>query len=242
MAMNPHHQELLKLIQAKAGKPTQHTFSDSYLGNPHPRYAINAPTLRAIGQGWMKAHREMPAKLFVPVLTSLIEGESATEKFMAGVLLDYATPDQRQFKPAVFGAWLEHLIGWAEVDVVCTGKYTLTEIPGQWQAWKPLLLKFAKSKNIQTRRASLVLLCSPLSRKVNAELVTVALENIDRLKGEKDILITKAISWLLRTMVKHYREAVEEYLGENAESLPRIAVRETMVKLKTGRKTSRKAV
>jgi len=57
MAMNPHHQELLKLIQAKAGKATQHTFSDSYLGNTHPRYAINAPTLRAIGQGWMHTGR-----------------------------------------------------------------------------------------------------------------------------------------------------------------------------------------
>jgi len=238
--MNPHHKTLLDLIRSRSGKPTQHTFLDSYLGNSHPRYPINAPTLRAIAQDWMRGHRDMPAATLVPVLTSLIEGESGTEKTMAGVLLDYATPDQRQFKPALFDAWLEHLEGWAEVDALCTGKYSLREVPAQWKAWKPLLQKFAKSKNIQKRRASLVLLCSPLSTVTDPNLVTVALENIDRLKGEKEILITKAISWLLRTMVKHYREAVEEYLDENVDSLPRIAVRETRVKLKTGKKTNRK--
>ncbi|MBL0741082.1 DNA alkylation repair protein [Chryseolinea lacunae] len=240
MAMNPHHKEILDQIRQRSGTPTQHTFLNNYLGNEHPRFPINAPTLRALAREWMKAHRELSAKALVAVLTGLIEGESGTEKSMAGILLDYATPDQRQFPPKVFGSWLEHLVGWAEVDSLCTGKYTLTEVPAQWETWKPLLLKFAKSKNIQTRRASLVLLCSPLSRAVDGDLVTVALQNIDRLKGEKEILITKAISWLMRSMVKHHRKPLEKYLKDNIDSLPKIAVRETLMKLKTGKKTSGK--
>jgi hypothetical protein len=38
-------------------------------------------------------------------------------------------------------------------------------------------------------------------------------------------------------MIKHYRESVASYLEENEGTLPKIAVRETMVKLKTGKKT-----
>ncbi|MBK7651308.1 MAG: DNA alkylation repair protein [Flammeovirgaceae bacterium] len=100
----------------------------------------------------------------------------------------------------------------------------------------PFLIKFSKSKNIQKRRASLVLLCVPLRKPDNEELAEVALQNIERLKGEKEILITKAISWVLRSMIKHYHKRVSTYLTENKTTLPAIAVRETMMKLKTGRK------
>jgi 3-methyladenine DNA glycosylase AlkD len=52
-------------------------------------------------------------------------------------------------------------------------------------------------------------------------------------------MITKAISWVLRSLVKHHRSEVENYLDTHEESLPRIAVREVRVKLDTGRKTQR---
>jgi hypothetical protein len=41
-------------------------------------------------------------------------------------------------------------------------------------------------------------------------------------------------------MIKYHRKALEAYLKKNAESLPKIAVRETLVKLKTGKKTKSK--
>jgi 3-methyladenine DNA glycosylase AlkD len=68
-------------------------------------------------------------------------------------------------------------------------------------------------------------------------LAQVAFKNVDRLKHEKEILITKAISWVLRSMVKHYRKPLQTYLKENADTLPKIALRETMTKLRTGKKT-----
>jgi 3-methyladenine DNA glycosylase AlkD len=237
---NVHHAEILTLIKKNSGSPTQHTFSDSYLGNDHPRYPINAPRLRSIAKDWMRKNRELSASEFSKLLTSLIEGESATEKSMAGILLDYSTSNQRNFKPALFDKWLDHLIGWAEVDAVCTGAYTITAIPNDVKEWKPLLIKFSKSKNIQKRRASIVLLCSPLSRERNEALAAVALTNIDRLKHEKEVLITKAISWILRSMIRHHKQLVASYVAENMDTLPKIAIRETLIKLKTGKKTSTK--
>jgi 3-methyladenine DNA glycosylase AlkD len=236
--MNAYHQEVLSLIKEKSGVATQHTFLDSYLGNEHPRFAINAPTLRAIAKDWMRAHKDMTPKQFAAMLTSMAAGQSGTEKVMVGILLDNATKDQKQFDPKLFDKWLNHLVGWAEVDSVCTGKYCNTEIPENIAVWQKILTGFAKSKNINKRRASIVFLCSPLSHFDDGKLADIALANVDRLKGEKEIIITRAISWVLRSMVKHHRKALEKYLKENEKSLPSIAVRETKIKLKTGKKTS----
>jgi len=237
---NKHHQTLLKLIQSNAGKGTQHTFLDSYLGNTNPRYAINAPTLRRLARQWMKDHQDLSVSEFARLLTSLIEGKSSTEKCLAGVLLDYSSEAQRKFDPKLFDRWLDHLEGWAEVDTVCTGDYTITEIPENWRVWKKLLVQLSKSKNVNKQRASLVLLCSPLRHITDHEMSQTALNITDRLRNEKDIRITKAISWILRSMIKHYRPLVVEYLNENSEHIPKIAVRETMMKLNTGTKTKRK--
>jgi|SRR6478736_2849130 len=239
--MNSRHKNLLDQIKEQSGKPTQHTFLDSYLGNTHPRYPINAPTLRGIAKDWIKSYgNELSVKEFVSLLTSLIEGESATEKTMAGILLDYSPKTLRSFDPTLFDQWLNHLQGWAEVDSLCTGGYTITEVPANLAKWKKLLVSFSKSKQIEKRRASLVLLCSPLSKVKDEKLIAIAFDNISRLKGEKEILITKAISWVLRSAVKHYKKEVQNFVTLNTNSLPKIAVRETIVKLKTGKKTKSK--
>ena len=71
-------------------------------------------------------------------------------------------------------------------------------------------------------------------------MVKLALENVDRLKGEKDVLITKAISWVLRSAIPAQKDVIKKYLNLNMASLPKIAVRETLVKLRTGKKTKSK--
>jgi 3-methyladenine DNA glycosylase AlkD len=238
--MNTFHSEILALIESGSGTPTQHTFLDNYLGNTHPRYPINAPSLRTIAKDWMKAHKDMSAKEFSILLTSLSKGVSGTEKVMVGILLDNATKDQKQFDPKIFDKWLDHLVGWAEIDAVCTGKYCVSEIPENISTWRKILTGFSKSRNINKRRASIVFLCSPLSQSNDLQLADIAFECIDRIKHEKEIIITRAISWVLRSMVKHHRKSLEVYLNKNEASLPAIAVRETRVKLTTGKKTGRK--
>ena len=235
--MHPHHKEILDIIKENSGEATRHTFLDRYLGNTHPRYAINAPTLRLIAKEWMKDHKKTSAAEFAKILASLIKGKSATEKFFAGILLDASTQQQRQFDPRSFEKWLDHLVGWAEVDSVCTGDYTITAIPANFVSWKKILVRLSKSKNINKRRASLVFLCSPLRRVKDKRLAAIAIQNVDRLKHEKEPLITKAISWVLRSMVNHHKLLLESYLKKNQKELPAIAVRETTTKLKTGRKT-----
>jgi 3-methyladenine DNA glycosylase AlkD len=230
------HAALLAEIIKKSGKPTQHTFLDSYLGNSHPRYPINNPDLRAVSKKWIRTNALSP-KEYLALITSLIKAPSATEKMTAGILLDYANKEQINFDPKIFDRWLNHLQGWAEVDTLCYGHFKVDQVLISWENWKKLLLQLNKSKNINKRRASLVLLCKPLTRSDDKRLQVLALQLVHGLKSENEILITKAISWILRSMVKLHRVPLKNYLAKNKQFLPAIAVRETLTKLETGRKT-----
>src|SRR5882757_8900963 len=95
------HASLLSEIIKKSGKPTQHTFLDSYLGNGHPRYPISTPHLRATVRTWLRATSLTP-KEFLSLLTSLIQAPSSTEKTAAGILLDYASKDQQDARCRFF--------------------------------------------------------------------------------------------------------------------------------------------
>ena len=235
-----YHRFILDQIQKRANKPTRHTFLDGYLGNSHPRYAIDNPTMRAIAREFMRSNAHLLADEFAQLLTSLVKGESGTEKMMAGILLDYSRLDQRKFKIKLFDDWLNELEGWAEIDTLCTSKYARSEILAQWKEWEQLLKKFSRSKDIGKRRASLVFLCAPTRYAQVPELADLAFENIQRLAAERDVLITKAISWLLRSMIKLYRKEVMSFVKQHEASLPAIAVRETRTKLSTGVKGKRK--
>jgi 3-methyladenine DNA glycosylase AlkD len=238
--MDSHHKDILRLIQAAAGIPTQHTLQDNYLGNKNPRYPINAPRLRGIAKDWMKAHRHLTSTEFANLIGSMVSGKSSTEKIMAGILLDNATPSQRKFDPRLFEKWLDHLTGWAEIDAVCTGRYCDTEIPSDMDRWEKILTRLSKSSNINKRRAALVFLCSPVSHDDHPRLAKIAIQIINKLKSEQEVIITRAISWLLRSMVRYHGKAIGAYLTKHGSSLPSVALRETRVKLATGRKSGTK--
>lgn len=188
----------------------------------------------------MNDNLEIDLSSFVDVITSLMAGKSSTEKCIGGILLNEAPSRLHQFDFANLDAWLDNLTGWAEIDTTCSGKYSVKAIDVNWQRWKKLLIALSKSHNINKRRASLVLLSSPLQRLNDERLATLALKNVIQLSSERDILITKAISWVLRSMNKHYPTILKRFVEEHKATLPRIAVREVLMKMKTGKKVKRK--
>lgn len=70
-------------------------------------------------------------------------------------------------------------------------------------------------------------------------LADLAFAVIERVKTERPILITKAVSWLLRALADRHQTAVVAYIDANEASLPRVAVREARTKLRTGTKSGR---
>ncbi|MCA9361672.1 DNA alkylation repair protein [Candidatus Kaiserbacteria bacterium] len=234
--MNSEHKNLLGKIKNHRGQGTAHTSNDSYILSGHLYYDVSVPIRRQIAKDWLRENKSISQKDFVAVLDSLYQGESHEEKTLASYLLGYSQSHRSNVKPEKLNQWLNHLVGWAEVDSLSQNIFTAEEILGNWPAWQNLLEKLSRDKNINKRRASLALLTGPTHRSNDKRLSDLSFKIIDSLKSEKEIIITKAISWLLREMSHQHKKSVSDYLKENEESLPKIAVRETWQKIKTGKK------
>jgi 3-methyladenine DNA glycosylase AlkD len=145
------------------------------------------------------------------------------------------------FDPKYLNTWLNYTCGWAENDSLCQSTFTSDILLSTWSKWEKILNQFVFDKNINKRRASLVLLTKSLSQSEDSRFSDLAFKNIEKLKFEKEILITKAVSWLLRSLVKFHKEEVLEYLENNKDTLPKIAYREALSKALTGRKYNKKS-
>ncbi len=235
--MHPEHEHLLQEIRG-AAKPASHGGFDlaAYSGSPHAFHGLSVPDRRAIARAWRANHKAMPAGQLVEVLDSLFAGASHDEKTVATMLLALHKTARQEMGPDNVDHWLGRLVGWAEVDSLCQNIFTAEEMLADWPAWGGLIERLAGDANINKRRAALVLLVGPVRCSDDERFATLALANVEWLKAERDILITKAVSWLLRSLIARHRGRLTAYLEENDPSLPRIAVRETRAKLQTGRK------
>lgn len=234
--MNKYHQEILKEIKKYSHPEPFPDFNLRYLGTHSPCFGIRTPDHQSIIKNFIKSHSNFSLEEYMELLNSLSDGKYHEEKNTVGGLLVVNPKLASQIDPKILDQWLSNREGWLEVDSLCQSSFSAKILLDNWPTWQKLLKNFNQDKHISKRRASLVLLNKSVGQSDDQKLAGLALENINNLKHEKDILITKAISWLLRSLIKNHRQRVEEYLKENANSLPKIAIRETKKKLETGKK------
>lgn len=237
--MNLHHQIILEEIKKYSGKPSKHKNINNYIGTASFEYNVPNLAKQQIAKNWAKQNKNIFLNNFLEILDSLNAGQSHEEKSIVGRLLFLFPKLRFKIKPQNLSKWLDNVHGWAEVDGLCQNNFQYQDFLGNWFVWEKALQDFSKDKNVHKKRASLVLLTGPVNYCPDIRLSSLAFKNIDRLKSEKDILITKAISWLLRSLIKFHRPDVEKYLEKNKTLLPKIAVRETSNKLKSGRKSGK---
>lgn len=199
---------------------------------------MNNPTKWIIAKKWARENYDISLASLISILNEKNANPSHDEKTLVGMILSCFPKLRAQMGPAVIEKWLENVQGWEQIDNLCQNNFKYTDFLNNWDAWEKALNNFSKSPNICKRRASIVLLVGPVTYSPDNRFSNLAFKNVDILKKEKDILITKAISWILRALIKNHRQEVEEYLEKNKESLPKIAIRETRNKLSTGRKNS----
>ena len=234
--MNTHHRSLLDVIR-KNGRTRAHSqANDSYLGSGHHYYDVSIPTLRALAKAWLKANQGIGDGEFLAVLDGLYDGKSYEEKVLASMLIVGNHAGRRTIGPKLLDRWLDVLVGWAEVDSLCASAFTAEEMLADWIGWRRFIRSLARDRNINKRRAALVFLTTATRKSNDRRLATLALETVEALKHQREIIITKAVSWLLRSMVAQHKPMVAAYIKDNRHSLPAVAVRETARKIATGRK------
>lgn len=236
--MDRHHEVILKEIKKNAGKDgkVQKEWVKKYMGTSKVFYSLRSEVKNRIVKDWIRNHKDISLIEYQKFLNSLYNGKSHEEFSFAGRLLEYLPKFRAQLDPECLNKWLDNAEGWGEVDSMCQSNFSAKEMLANWRKWEKLLTKFAKDKNIHKRRASLVLLTKAVRESDDKRLSDLAFANISKLKKEKEILITKAVSWLLRSLIKNHKIEVQKYLKENTD-LPKIAIRETRAVLLTGKKT-----
>jgi 3-methyladenine DNA glycosylase AlkD len=202
--------------------------------------SATTPQLCAIAKAWAKTHIDLPAPEFEKLITALIHSPSSGRKCMAGILLGYMPTQRRGLDPALYEDWLEHTEGWAAIDAICYNNFTAAEMLDDLTRWKTLIHRLAKRDNLNQCRGAIVLLTKPVKQSNDPSLSKLSFQVIGSLQTEKSILITKAVSWLLRHLVRHHASEVKKYLDTHQDTLPAIAIRETRSKLKHGTKSSPK--
>ena len=234
--MNPHHQAILRQIQAtEPGRGTT-TQRPEHLGTARHWYGLKNAQRRRILLDFHAAHKDLGFDDWLALCDSLYQGESYEERCAPQTLLLKYPRYRRRLPLERLDAWLGCLDGWAEVDSTCQTVFNDKDLLADWAAWSSLLQSLADDSNVNKRRASLVLLTAPISQSDDPRILELSLRLIGRLKSDKDKRITKAISWLLRKGIKQHRQAIAACLAANANSLPAIALRETRKKLETGKK------
>lgn len=218
-----------------ASNPDQ-AFIRRYLGTPRLVLGVRADDLRMLAKETAKAGKDWPAAQWLDLLDQLYTGDLFEQRSLAGMLLAVLHPLRHRLELARLRTWLAGQVGWAEVDTTCQSAWTAKEVLARWDEWEPFLDELSQADNISLRRASLVLLVSPLRRSADARLTQRALANVQRAQHERDRMITKAVSWVLRSMSAEQPATVRAYLEENGGALPAAVVREVRKKLETGRK------
>jgi 3-methyladenine DNA glycosylase AlkD len=234
---NKYYREIMEMLQKESDENPMHgKHSAQYLGGKGKLFDVSNAQIRTIAKEWYQKNKELETEEIFELIDSLIMYGDYDQTAVAGMMLKAYKRLREDLEIARIDKWLGYTEGWAEIDVLCQTTFPAEEMLENWDGWRQLLKQLNQSENLAKQRASLVLLTAPVRNSSDPRLVKIALSNIDNLKHMKHKLITKAISWLLREMVKTNRSAVENYLDKNNEDLPAVAVRETRNKLETGTK------
>ena len=232
-----HYDNFIAYIQNNASQEEHYHLSAEYTGGNHIHYGLRTPLMRGFIKSWYAENKKtLDYEEWETLLNALYHGKSFEERAMASMVMSRFPKFRLELSLGRLDVWLSQLVGWAEVDSTCQMVFTDKDFDARWEAWEPFLRGLCADGNINKRRASIVLLIKPIRDTKEKRFFNLGMEFVDVLKVEKDKLITKAISWILRESIKQHRQDVAKYVGENQDSLPAIAVREFRKKLETGRK------
>jgi len=244
VTLHPIHSKIILDIQKLHLQHDQKEIQwvQKYLGTNKTYHSFSSQQTKDIAKKIVKENN-LSSDETINLLDSLYQhGTSYTEISLAATILSFSKELLKNFDPKNLDLWLNYTHGWAEDDVLCQSNFTADILLSNWTNWQKILKEFNQSSNINKRRASLVLLTKSLRQSDDIRLSKLAFANIENLKGETDILITKAVSWILRSLTTFHKEEVLSYLEKNKDSLPKIAYREALSKALTGRKYNKKII
>ncbi len=201
-------------------------------------YGLRTPALREVASSWQRAHKEVAREDLFALVEAMWAGESREERMVALELLKHYPHSIPDLTWAHFERWRQDLDNWELTDVLglaVLGPWLLGDLDARLEH----LWELIADEDVWSRRLALVSTVGLNRARQDISFPTLTLELIDEVNEERHPMITKAISWTLRVLLKKHPEEVATYVEHNQDILAPHVVREVSSKLITGRKSGR---
>jgi 3-methyladenine DNA glycosylase AlkD len=195
--------------------------------------------IRPIVRAWRRAHKDVACEDLVALAEALWDGPSREERMVALELLQHYPRCITSLARSRFEGWRQDLDNWELTDVLgrgVLGPWVLADADERVQ----YLWDLIGEKDIWSRRLGLVGAIGMNAARKDIGFPDLTLELVDQVKGERDPMITKAVSWMLRDLSTKHPDQVATYLNSNRDALAGHVVREVDNKLKTGLKSGKR--
>lgn len=212
-------------------------FVRRYLGTNRRFVNVKSKDRDAVLRKLAPSFRALTPEQSLEILDGLVRSDTFDYLNFAGKALTLLPSVREKLSFPQLQEWLLLTSGWAECDSLCQSLFPVPEeVLARYEEWVEAIAVYRNSPSVQVRRASLVLQVKPVGRSDDPRLRYLAFQTVELLKHEKSVLITKAISWVLRALVVQDAQEVARYIERERPTLPAIAYRETLRKIETGRK------
>ncbi|HXK61722.1 MAG TPA: DNA alkylation repair protein [Acidobacteriota bacterium] len=198
---------------------------------------VRVSDLRQIARRWSLEHRDACWEAVLELIESLWQAPSQEERALAILLLQRHSGRIPSLDWELFDRWRKDLDNWGLTDALATIVFG-PWIAADYSVRGARLWSLIEDSSVWSRRLALVATV-PLNRVPSTAIPETTLALIDRVASEREPMITKAVSWALRELIRVDRASVESYLEENRTRLARLVLREVGNKLRTGLKSGK---
>jgi 3-methyladenine DNA glycosylase AlkD len=200
-------------------------------------YGVRVPDLRQLAASWKADHKQLAGDDLLALADVLWSGESLEEHTLANLLLASYPKVLANLPWEPFDRWRRLVDNWGVGDALGTMVF------GPWLMARPddrlhYLDVLIDDEDLWSRRLALVATV-PLNRRAATAVPGLTLELVDRVKHEREPMISKAVSWALRELSKSDPDRVAAYVSDNRTVLASQVVREVQNKLATGLKSGK---
>lgn len=218
------------------GEVARATHAAGYTPSSRRFLGVSVPDLRAVLKPWRARLGSLPAGQAIAALDAMQAAPVFEVQVAAWDLLAAMPKLRRQIPAETLARWAEGNDNWASVDGFSCG--VLGPAWREGQLSDALVIGWTASPNRWLRRAALVSsVALNLPSRGGKGDVGRTLAVCRPLLSDRDPMVVKAMSWALRTLIAHDREAVARFVAEN--DVAPLVRREVEAKLRTGKKNPR---
>ena len=230
--------QIKKDLQGSTDAKYKKTMEGFIVGGKARKYGVRVPVLKKIVAGITKDLQNVDDWEFLDFIEELYKGGSFEEMHLVCYLLSKRKSVLELIKWPLLKKWSESVDNWAindNLSCLVIGPWVLLDFEGRVKYLERLIV----SKNLWDKRLALVSIIIPNRHGLGWEKT---LEFVEIVVKERNPMIVKAVSWVLREMVrKGAASEVKTFLERNKTVLAPLVVREVNNKITTGLKNPKKS-